>query len=58
VNAIFMGNVLADTSITMNTGSTSCGRLLAGAVTSSGAFTFDSNVVSVPGHPDAPAGCE
>ncbi len=48
--ALFQGNVLADTSITMGTGSTSCGRLLAGAVTASGAFVFDSNVVSVPGN--------
>ena len=44
----FQGNVLADTSITMGTGATSYGRLLAGAVTASGAFAFDSNVVSVP----------
>lgn len=48
--AIFQGNILADTSITMGTSATSCGRLLAGAVTASGAFTFDSNVVSVPGN--------
>jgi len=47
---IFQGNVLADTTITMGTSSTSCGRLLAGAVTASGAFVFDSNVVSVPGN--------
>jgi len=45
----FRGNILADTSITMNTGATSCGRLLAGAITTSGAFTFDTNTVSVPG---------
>lgn len=48
--AIFQGNVLADTAITMGTNSTSCGRLLAGAVTASGAFTFGANVVSVPGN--------
>lgn len=48
--AIFQGNVLADTAITMGTAATSCGRLLAGAVTASGAFTFDANVVSVPGN--------
>lgn len=48
--AIFQGNILADTSITMGTNATSCGRLLAGAVTVSGAFSFDSNVVSVPGN--------
>lgn len=46
--SLFQGNVLADTSITMGTGATSYGRLLAGAVTASGAFAFDSNVVSVP----------
>jgi len=56
--ADFKGNILADTSITLGTSATSCGRLLAGAVTVSGAFSFDSNVVSVPGHPSAPAGCE
>lgn len=46
--SLFQGNVLADTSITMGTGATSYGRLFAGAVTASGAFAFDSNVVSVP----------
>jgi hypothetical protein len=55
--ADFKGNILADTSITLGTNATSCGRLLAGAVTASGAFSFDSNVVSVPGHPSAPPGC-
>lgn len=53
----FKGNVLADTSITMGTGATSCGRLLAGAVTATGAFVLDSNVVSVPGNSFAPADC-
>jgi len=48
--ARFQGNVLADTTITLGTGAASCGRLMAGAVTASGAFTFDSNVVSVPGN--------
>ena len=52
----FKGNILAAADITMVTGATSCGRLFAGAFTS-GAFVFDSNVVSVPGHPSAPAGC-
>ena len=56
--ALFLGNVLADTAITMGTGSTSCGRLLAGAVTASGNFVFDSNVVSVPGNASAPASCQ
>lgn len=55
--ADFKGNVLADTTITLGTNATSCGRLLAGAVTASGAFIFDSNVVSLPGHPSAPPGC-
>ena len=48
--ALFQGNVLANTSITMGTGSTSCGRMMAGAVTATGAITFDANVVSVPGN--------
>lgn len=56
--SVFNGNVLADTSVTMVVGSTSCGRMLAGAITTSGAFTFDSNVVSVPGNSNAPAGCQ
>jgi hypothetical protein len=49
----FQGNILAAYDITMITGATSCGRLLAGAF-GSGAFIFDSNVVSVPGQPFAP----
>jgi hypothetical protein len=49
----FQGNILAAASITMQTGATSCGRLLAGAYTA-GAFVFDSNVVSVPGQPFTP----
>jgi len=49
----FQGNILASASITMVTGATSCGRLLAGGFTA-GAFVFDSNVVSVPGQPFAP----
>jgi hypothetical protein len=44
----FQGNILASASITMVTGASSCGRLLAGAF-AGGAFVFDSNVVSVPG---------
>lgn len=56
--ADFKGNVLADTTVTMGTGSTSCGRLLAGAVTASGQLTFDTSVASVPGHASAPAGCQ
>ncbi|MEK6212209.1 MAG: ice-binding family protein [Pseudomonadota bacterium] len=53
----FQGNILASADITMETGATSCGRLLAGAFTA-GLFVFDSNVVSVPGHPSAPASCQ
>lgn len=56
--SIFNGNILADTSITLGTSSTSCGRLLAGAITASGAFIFDTNIVSVPGNAFAPAGCQ
>jgi hypothetical protein len=56
---VWQGNILASASITMNTGATSCGRLMAGAWTGGGgAFVFDSNVVSVPGSPSAPAGCQ
>ncbi|PKN12380.1 MAG: hypothetical protein CVU69_07810 [Deltaproteobacteria bacterium HGW-Deltaproteobacteria-4] len=54
---IFRGNILSYSSITMETGASSCGRLFAGASTD-GAFTFGENIVSVPGHPSAPAGCE
>jgi hypothetical protein len=51
----FQGNIMATSDITMGTGATSCGRLFAGAwVGGSGAFVFDSNVVSVPGQPFAP----
>jgi hypothetical protein len=55
----FYGNILAAYDITMKTGATACGRSMAGAwVGGAGAFVFDSNVVSVPGHPNAPVGCE
>ena len=58
-NTVWEGNILAAADITMNTGATSCGRLWSGAwVGGSGAFVFDSNVVSVPGNPSAPAGCQ
>ncbi len=53
----WQGNILAAGDITLKTGATSCGRLFAGAFTS-GAFVFDSNVVSVPGNPSAPATCK
>ena len=55
--AEWQGNILAAANITMVTGATSCGRLFAGAFTS-GAFVFEANVVSVPGHPSAPATCQ
>ncbi|MBL0224722.1 MAG: Ig-like domain-containing protein [Geobacteraceae bacterium] len=56
-NSDFHGNILASESITMKTGATSCGRLLAGAF-AAGAFVFDSNVVSVPGNVNAPPSCQ
>jgi hypothetical protein len=55
-NTAFKGNILASASISMGTGATSCGRLLSGA-SGAGAFTFLGNTVSVPGHANAPAGC-
>lgn len=55
----FYGNILAAYDITMKTSATACGRSMAGAwVGGAGAFVFDSNIVSVPGHPNAPVGCE
>jgi hypothetical protein len=49
----FQGNVLAYTTITMDTNATACGRMLAGA-SGAGQLTFDSNIVSVPGNPFVP----
>jgi hypothetical protein len=43
------GNILADTSITLDTGATLEGRALAGAVASSGAVTLDTNSASTAG---------
>jgi hypothetical protein len=54
--ADWYGNVLAGADITMQTQATSCGRMFSGAFTS-GALVFDHNVVSIPGHVNAPAGC-
>ncbi len=51
------GNVLAGADITMQTLATSCGRMFSGAFTS-GALVFDNNLVSIPGHAGAPAGCQ
>ena len=56
-NSDWQGNILASASITMTTGASSCGRLLAGAFTA-GAFVFDSNSVSVPGNVSAPPTCQ
>lgn len=56
-NTEFQGNILASASVTLNTGASSCGRLLAGGFTA-GAFVFDSNIVSVPGHSSAPSSCQ
>ena len=56
-NTTWNGNILAYSDITMVNGTSSCGRLFAGAFTD-GAFVFDSNRVSVPGNPNAPIGCE
>ncbi len=53
----FNGNILASAAIVLGTGATSCGRLLAGAA-GAGNFTMLSNTVSVPGHPNAPVGCQ
>ncbi len=52
----WQGNVLAKFSISMGTGATSCGRLLAGAA-GAGAFAFLANTVSVPGNPFGPPTC-
>ncbi|MFZ5561773.1 MAG: ice-binding family protein [Pseudomonadota bacterium] len=51
------GNILASENITMETGASSCGRLLAGAF-AAGAFVLDANVVSVPGNANAPSTCQ
>jgi len=50
VGCVLEGNVLADTSITMNTGSTLQGRALGGAIAPSGAVSLDAtNLSSVGG---------
>ncbi len=49
--AEWQGNILSYASITMENGAKSCGRLLAGAYAPSGAFVFESNIVTVPGNP-------
>lgn len=56
-NTVWNGNILAYRSITMVTGTTSCGRLFAGAGTD-GLFVFDSNRVSVPGNINSPTTCK
>jgi hypothetical protein len=45
---VLEGTILADTSITLDTGATVNGRSLAGAVAPSGAVTMDSNKASLP----------
>jgi hypothetical protein len=42
------GNILADTSITVDTDATVNGRLLAGAIATSGAITLDDNTTTLP----------
>jgi len=44
----FVGNILANTSITMTTGATLNGRALAGAIAPSGAVTLDTNRIIQP----------
>jgi Ice-binding-like len=44
----FVGNILANSSITMTTGATLLGRALAGAVAPSGAVTLDTNRIIQP----------
>jgi hypothetical protein len=54
VQAQFNGNVLSAFDVTLKTGASSCGRMMAGAWTGSisisGQLIFDSNVVSIPGN--------
>jgi len=56
-NTTWNGNILAYRDVTMKTGTSSCGRLFAGAFTD-GAFVFDSNRVSVTGNASSPVGCQ
>ncbi len=46
-NSTFEGTILANTTITVGTGATLTGRLLAGAVTATGAVTVNSDVLPV-----------
>lgn len=57
VGATANGNILASAAISLQNGATSCGRLLSGAA-GAGALTMLTNTVSVPGHPNAPVGCQ
>lgn len=56
-NATSNGNILASAAISLQSLATSCGRLLSGAA-GAGALTMLASVVSVPGHPNAPVGCQ
>ncbi|HEY4888607.1 MAG TPA: ice-binding family protein [Candidatus Dormibacteraeota bacterium] len=47
-SSAFVGNILANTSITMTTGATLNGRALAGAIAPSGAVTLDTNRIIQP----------
>lgn len=46
---VLEGNILADTSITLNSGATVHGRALGGAITGTGAVTLSINSVSAAG---------
>jgi hypothetical protein len=49
VTSIFQGNVLAATSITINTGTAVTGRMFAGAAGGAGSATVNASTVTVPG---------
>ncbi|MGB6088920.1 MAG: ice-binding family protein, partial [Candidatus Binataceae bacterium] len=49
VDCVLEGNVLADTSVTMNVGSTLQGRALGGAIAPSGAVSLEATNLSAVG---------